>query len=69
MYSGTSILAFHICLYAARTAAFSGELGAYDLTGSFTAFGTLKNPFNIVIELNNFSQKYKGLFEKRIIMI
>jgi hypothetical protein len=48
IYRGTSILEFHICLYAASTATFSGEFGAYDFTGSFTAFGTLKNPFSIL---------------------
>ncbi|OOG78707.1 hypothetical protein B0E44_00385, partial [Flavobacterium sp. A45] len=60
-----SILVFHISLYADKTAAFSGELGAYPFTGSFTAVGTLKNPFSISLllnikRLNNLMQKYKG---------
>jgi hypothetical protein len=36
-------------LYASKTAAFSGELGAYAFTGSFTALGTWKNPFGILL--------------------
>ena len=39
-------------LYVSATFALSGEPGAYDFTGSLTAFGTLKNPFNMVL---NFS--------------
>jgi hypothetical protein len=35
-------------LYVASTSARSGEPGLYDLTGSLTATGTLKNPFPIV---------------------
>jgi hypothetical protein len=39
-------------LYVSATFTRSGDPGAYDFTGSLTAFGTLKNPFNIVL---NFS--------------
>ena len=41
-----------MALYVSATFALSGEPGTYDFTGSFTAFGTLKNPFNMVL---NFS--------------
>jgi hypothetical protein len=38
-----------MALYVSATFALSGEPGAYDFTGSLTAFGTLKNPFNMVL--------------------
>jgi hypothetical protein len=34
-------------LYIANSSALSGEPGAYPLTGSLIAFGTLKNPLAI----------------------
>jgi hypothetical protein len=37
-----------MALYVSATFVRSGVPGAYDFTGSFTALGTLKNPFNMV---------------------
>ncbi len=51
MYIGTSTLLLNILAYSNLTASRSGEPGAYVFTGSFTATGTLKNPFPMGILL------------------
>jgi hypothetical protein len=54
-----------MALYVSATFALSGEPGAYDFTGSLTAFGTLKNPFNMVLYFE-IRQLFALFYEKTV---